>query len=796
VISLFLPSSGTNAFPTTYSATTAPSIDGFDLRGGDQQGFPGNINVIGGGPTGLPGGLVTQGGAIFANAFARNLQVTNNVVQNNGGAFGTIRIGSPDLPASDNQNDGVRIASNRIVANGGTNLAGGIGIFAGADGYTIAGNDICGNFSAEYGGGLSVYGLSPNGSIDHNRIYHNQSYDEGGGIMITGQLPADPSILSPGSGAVSIHDNLVQANLANDDGGGIRFLMAGNFPMNVYNNMIVNNVSTHEGGGIAIDDAPNVRVYNNTIMKNVTTATAATSNGLPAPAGLSTGQNSALLQATLPGGSPAFSNPLLFNNIFWDNRAGTRAGATVIGIGATGDATPVNRWDLGAADGSGLLAPTSSIIAQDDGTYPYVTSPTNSAADPQVVDPYDTALTFVPWRTNPNFIGAILVAADLPPRVLGDYHIVDVTSPAFNLGAASTAVPAWQQPPASLAAPTTDIDGQARPALGGFDAGADEIPAPTADLSITKSDGVTAVTAGGPVSYSIVVANAGPNAVTGAPVTDPFPASLTVSSWTCTASAGSSCTVAGTGNARTGTVSLLAGGSATFTAATTLAASATGSLANTATVAAAGGVTDPNTANNSATDTDAILLPLPTLGVLDAFNRANATTLNNGSNWSQVVVGGAAAIRVNANQAFALLLGQAIWNTPVAGFGATQGAAFTVANATINGDALVLKASGGTANVPASFIRVRYSTGSGGQVIVETTTTGGGSYTNRGTLAAALANGDTLTAVANVDGSVDVWKNAAYLGRSSTSPFTGTGRIGIQLPTNARVDNFSGGTLP
>ena len=79
--------------------------------------------------------------------------------------------------------------------------------------------------------------------------------------------------------------------------------MAGNFAMNVSNNMIVNNVSTHEGGGVALDDAPNVRFSNNTVMKNLTTATAVTSNGLPAPAGLSTAQNSALLQATLPGGA-------------------------------------------------------------------------------------------------------------------------------------------------------------------------------------------------------------------------------------------------------------------------------------------------------------------------------------------------------------------------------------------------------------------------------------------------------------------------------------------------------------
>lgn len=121
---------------------------------------------------------------------------------------------------------------------------------------------------------------------------------------------------------MNIYNNLIQANLSDDDGGGLRLLMAGNFQMNVYNNMIINNVSTHEGGGVAIDDAPNVRFMNNTVMKNITTATAVTSNGSPAPAGLFTGANSAQLQATLPVGSPSFSNPLLFNNIFWDNRAG------------------------------------------------------------------------------------------------------------------------------------------------------------------------------------------------------------------------------------------------------------------------------------------------------------------------------------------------------------------------------------------------------------------------------------------------------------------------------------------
>ena len=304
------------------------AVDGFDIRGGDQQGFPGNINDLTGAPTGLPANITTQGGAIFANAFVKNLQITNNVVENNGGGYGTIRIGTPDLAGSDaNQhNEGVRIADNRIVSNAGTNLAGAVGLFGGSDGYEVSGNDICGNFSLEYGAGVSVYGSSPGGKIHHNRIYFNNSNDEGAGIMIAGALPANPNALSPGTGAVDIYNNLIQGNLANDDGGGIRFLMSGNYPMNVTNNTIVNNVSTHEGAGVAINDAPNVRLVNNTIMKNTTTATAVTSDGTPAPAGVSTSLNSDQLQATLPTGSKSYSDPVLFNNILWDNRAGTRAG--------------------------------------------------------------------------------------------------------------------------------------------------------------------------------------------------------------------------------------------------------------------------------------------------------------------------------------------------------------------------------------------------------------------------------------------------------------------------------------
>jgi uncharacterized repeat protein (TIGR01451 family) len=127
---------------------------------------------------------------------------------------------------------------------------------------------------------------------------------------------------------------------------------------------------------------------------------------------------------------------------------------------------------------------------------------------------------------------------------------------------------------------------------------------PQADLAITKTDGVTAATPGGSVTYTITASNAGPSNAAGATVADTFPASLTCT-WTCVGAGGGTCTASGSGNIND-TVNLPSGGSVTHTASCTISAAATGSLSNTATVSAPGGVTDPNPGNNSATDTDAL----------------------------------------------------------------------------------------------------------------------------------------------------------------------------------------------
>ena len=125
-----------------------------------------------------------------------------------------------------------------------------------------------------------------------------------------------------------------------------------------------------------------------------------------------------------------------------------------------------------------------------------------------------------------------------------------------------------------------------------------------ADLAITKTDGVTTATAGGGVTYTIVASNAGPSAAVGATVADTFPAVLT-GTWTCVGAGGGTCTASGSGNIND-TVNLPVGGSVTYTVSAMVSASATGTLSNTATVAAPAGMTDPNPANNSATDTDTI----------------------------------------------------------------------------------------------------------------------------------------------------------------------------------------------
>jgi hypothetical protein len=197
----------------------------------------------------------------------------------------------------------------------------------------------------------------------------------------------------------------------------------------------------------------------------------------------------------------------------------------------------------------------------------------------------------------------------------------------------------------------------------------------------------------------------------------------------------------------------------------------------------------------------------PALTVLDNFNRANANTL--GASWTQATAGGSAAIRIvdvtpgdtttgvaNANSA-----GNATWNTAYGTATGRAAAAFTISNATLSGDALILDGTGGFLfGAQASYIRVRYTSGTG--VTVAACTFFGFSCPTAATFPASFANGDTITAMVDVTGTVYVWKTSGgtdtFLGliQLPSGPWTTGGRIGILLPSTARIDNFAGGTVP
>ncbi|MBK8741876.1 MAG: DUF11 domain-containing protein [Betaproteobacteria bacterium] len=165
-----------------------------------------------------------------------------------------------------------------------------------------------------------------------------------------------------------------------------------------------------------------------------------------------------------------------------------------------------------------------------------------------------------------------------------------------------------------------------------------------ADVSVTKTDGVASVNAGGMLTHTIIASNAGPSSAPASLVTDTFPAGLSCA-WTCAGSASGTCTAAGVGNI-SDSVNLPLGASVTYTASCVVAAgTANGAvISNTATIATAAGVTDLAQANNSATDTTTVsALPVvtatksvsPSTGLAGGSPITYTITLNNSGNGIQ-----------------------------------------------------------------------------------------------------------------------------------------------------------------
>ena len=144
-----------------------------------------------------------------------------------------------------------------------------------------------------------------------------------------------------------------------------------------------------------------------------------------------------------------------------------------------------------------------------------------------------------------------------------------------------------------------------------------------ADLSITKTDGVTFAIPGTSLTYTIVASNFGPSDDIAASITDTFPEGLTCTYTSVAAVGVTGNTAVGSGDLAE-TLSMPNGSSVTYTAICDIDPAAIGTLSNTATITTS--ATDPDPANNSATDNDTVLNPEADLSIVMISPDANITT--------------------------------------------------------------------------------------------------------------------------------------------------------------------------
>ncbi len=565
----------------------ASRIDGLSVTGGD------------------------AGGGIYVNGWAHNLVIANNRVFGNAGGFnGGVRIGVPYLeaPALNAQglfgfDQNVSIHHNAITKNGmveanagAAGAGGGLSLCSGTDNYRVNYNFICGNYSMGDGGGIGHIGMSEGGIIANNQVLFNQSFIQGGtvhggGIVVEGEPPA-VGALTLGAGDVTIDSNLIQGNFAEaGHGGGIRLQDVNGadaargslYTVNVTNNIIINNAAGWAGGGIALRDTVHSNIINNTIADNDSSSIVGPlfgnpitpSTTKPNPAGISTEATSPALLAAL---SPtvrvaqAISNPVLNNNILWQNRSfffdiSTGAARICPSNGGT-TCTPLpaqstvgqcvagaKYWDLGVvgdasvAPGARKLNPTNSILTSATG----YTGTGNLTSDPNLTASYcnggpgfggsnqlvavatlDEGGNFVDMLYGPLSVSnpTVVTAPNTARAPLADAHLL-AGSPAIDTG--------------STNAPTHDFFGNIRPEGAGFDIGANEFIAanvPRAGLS-PASIAFGNVAIGFPATSTVTLSNTGTATLTGITLAFTGPYARPAAGGTCatTLAAGATCTI-------------------------------------------------------------------------------------------------------------------------------------------------------------------------------------------------------------------------------------------------------------
>jgi hypothetical protein len=465
-----------------------------------------------------PDGTIV-GTQMIAFGFDQNVNIHNNSVTQNS-SYGD-EINSTTTMAAGGVtfctgSDNYKFNHNWVCGNLSTGDGGGFVHFGLSYNGNISNNSFLFNQTNNitlptHGGAINIMGAPPDGPVCENS---------------TIDVDCPPS-LSDGIGpGLVIDSNLILGNTAESgSGGGIRLQSIngtevarnagtpGNwYGVTLTNNIIANNVAGWDGGGISLQDALRVSLINNTVVSNDTTASAGVlfntlgapdantpppTNGggncdpttnpnctgnqivtsTPQAAGLVTMQNTPNMVASLPvtgitcpvnqPSCAIFSNPLLENNLFWNNRAfniqvggfgggplsqqnlvtlvpqlnqSATGACMTTGVNTSGP-TAVTYWDIGVRGdtaasnhASGLkLNPTFSILkdAADYATIPngYTSagsSSNNLGSDPALMRQYCNGSRVPPENGGMGYI--------VPPG------ISDATTPnpVFNLTPAAT----------------------------------------------------------------------------------------------------------------------------------------------------------------------------------------------------------------------------------------------------------------------------------------------------------------------------------------------------------------------
>jgi len=496
-----------------------------------------------------------KGGGLYVNESAA--QVINNTIAGNT-ASGTAWDESGGGGVYVRRSNGVWLRGNAILANAALMYGGGVRLYQSAatlESNTIATNTVDTQNSVFAGGG----GIYADGAplLISNTVRANVAYGTGnaygGGIYLnnsdatlranaivsnTARTSGMGSSASGGGvygdgGAPTLTANEILSNTTvasggNPVGGGV---CLNNATVQIADNVVAFNRSPVAGGlylgGTAGTVAGN-RIYEN--------SGSVYAGGMYIGYGANLIQQNVVLSNTAPvGGGLVFYNGqenLVVNNIFAANHAN---GSSWV---CAGGAAMAIRYGGPALLHNTIVSNTGAYGVCINGTVAMTNTMITGHATGVYVQSGNAVLESTLWHNNTaNWSGSV---TDNHP-LTGDPAFVNPAVHDYHIGATSAALDAG-----AISGVGDDIDGDARPADGGYDVGADERPGVA--LRIAKSVAPMVVNPGGSIVYTVVITSAGAANASGVVLTDTLPAlvraqSVQTSQGTCTPGGGWGATV-------------------------------------------------------------------------------------------------------------------------------------------------------------------------------------------------------------------------------------------------------------